>query len=183
MKEHMKVITFALLMRVFFAGALAAQTDPEPPKFTIVISTKTPAVSLGSNIVIKIKTINISGELIPIEFGRHGNMPDGFHYDIRNEQGITVKKTVYNDIRPSRPPGATLSGELAPGKSKEDVAMISDVYSFNCPGKYTIRAWMPATRGTSEKPDLNRVYSNTITITVLPVDSNPSADKPPPAQQ
>lgn len=52
-------------------------------------------------------------------------------------------------------------------------SMISDDYNSDHPGKYSIRVWKPATRGTPEKPELNRVYSNTITITVLPANSKP----------
>lgn len=167
MTKSMKVLTFAFLAPVLFAGALAAQTKPENPKFTIVVGAEKPAVPLGSNIVIVITTTNISEELIPMEFGGHGNIPDGFHYDVRDEQGAELAKTVYNDIRPSRPPGSRRSGELAPGKSKEDRAMISDDYPFDHPGKYSIRVWLPATTATSDKSESNRVYSNTITITIL----------------
>ncbi len=59
---------------------------------------------------------------------------------------------------------------------------ISDEYNFDHPGKYTIRVWKPATMGTPEKPELNRIYSNTITVTVLPADVKPATDQPP-AQQ
>jgi hypothetical protein len=44
---------------------------------------------------------------------------------------------------------------------------ISDEYNFDHPCKYTIRVWKPATMGAPEKPELNRIYSNTITITVV----------------
>jgi hypothetical protein len=163
----MKVITFAFLATAVSAGILVAQSNPENQKFTIVISADKPEVPLGSNIVVSIKTTNISDELIPMEFGGYRNMPDGFHYDIRDEQGAKLAKTVYNDIRPSKPSGSTRSGQLAPGKSKEDISMISDDYPFDRPGKYTIRVWMPATKGTFEKPESGRVYSNTISITVV----------------
>ncbi|MGB9408824.1 MAG: hypothetical protein WCA89_14905 [Terracidiphilus sp.] len=166
MKKTMKVLALAFLPQILFAGALAAQSNPETAKFTIVISAEKPEVILGTNVIIWMTTTNISDELIPMEFGGHGNMPDGFHYDIRDEQGVEVAKAVYNDIRPSRPPGSRRSGQLAPGKSKKDRAIISDDYSFDRPGKYTIRIWMPATRGTPEKPESGRVYSNTITITI-----------------
>jgi len=44
---------------------------------------------------------------------------------------------------------------------------ISDDYAFDHPGNYTIRIWGPATKGSPGKPELNRIYSNTIKITVL----------------
>jgi hypothetical protein len=54
---------------------------------------------------------------------------------------------------------------------------ISDDYNFDHPGKYTIRVWKPATKGTPEKPELNRVYSNTITITVVAPETPADAPK------
>jgi hypothetical protein len=167
MTISMKVLALAFFSPVLFTVALAAQANPETAKFTIVISAEKPEVTPGTNVIIWMTTTNISDELIPLEFGGHGNMPDGFHYDIRNEQGGEVAKAVYNDIRPSRPSGSRRSGQLAPGKSKKDRAIISDGYSFDHPGKYTIRVWIPATRDTPEKPESGRVYSNTITITIV----------------
>lgn len=175
MKKAAKVLTCMLLVLGLPAGVLNAQTNREQSKFTLVISTEKPQVVLGSNIVITIKTTNISDELIPMELGWHGNLPDGVHYDIRDEQGNKIEKTVYHDIRPTMLPGTPISGKLAPGESMKRTATISEIYSLDPPGKYTIRVWRPATWGTPGKPDLNRVYSNTITITVLPSGRTSSA--------
>jgi hypothetical protein len=182
MTKSMKVMTLAFLAQVLFAGLLFAQTNPEKPKFTIIIRAGNPEVISGSNVEIWIKTTNISEELIPMQFGEHGNLPDGFRYDIRDEQGAEVAKTVFNDIRPSRGPGSHRPGQLAPGESTEARALISDVYPLDRPGKYTIRAWMRAV-DVLDDSESNRVYSNTITITVLPAGSKPATDESQPTQQ
>jgi len=148
MTKLLDVLAFAFLGPAVFAGVLAAQTNPEPLKFTIAISAVKAEIASGADVEIVITRTNTSERPIRMEFGRHGNMPDGFQYDIRDEQGAELAKTVYRDIRPSRPDGSTRSGELAPGKSTETRATISDVYPFDRPGRYTIRAWMPATKAT-----------------------------------
>jgi len=136
MTKFTRVLTFALLAPTLFASTLAAQTEPEPPKFTIVISTEKPEVLLGSSVVIAITITNVSQREIGIGCGHHGNMPDGYQYDLRDEQGIVVPKVVYQDpLRPIRPPGNPMPGGcgIKPGKRMEERATISDEYQFGHP--------------------------------------------------
>jgi hypothetical protein len=176
MTKFIRVLTFALLAPVVSADVLVAQTAPENPKFTLRISTDKPEVTLGSDITIAIKIMNISDAPLTSSFGYHGRMPDGYQFDMRDEQGTAVARfgPRYKQLPdgfmfrlPDRPAGSMRWGEIDPGKSVEVHATISDDYNFDHSGKYTIRVWKPATRGTPEKPELNRIYSNTITITVV----------------
>jgi hypothetical protein len=192
MTKFIKVLAIAVLAPVVSAIVLAAQTAPESSKFTLVISTDKPEVTLGSDIAIAIKITNISDAPLTFSFGYHGRMPDDYQFDMRDEQGTTVARfgPRYKQLPdgfmfrlPDRPAGSMRWGEIDPGKSVEVHATISDDYNFDHPGKYTIRIWKPATMGTPEKPELNRIYSNSITVTVLPADSSTPADEPPPAQQ
>jgi len=177
MTRFMKALAFALLAPILSSSILSAQTNPEPPKFTILIRADKPEVTLGSDIAIAIKITNISAESLTFSFGYHGRMPDSYQFDMQDEQGVTVAKfgPRYRQLPngnmfrlPDRPAGSMRWGGIEPGKSVEEHATISDDYNFDHPGKYTIRVWEPATKGTPEKPELNRVYSNTITVTVLP---------------
>jgi len=180
MTKYMNVLAFVLMAPFVFASALAAQTNPEPPKFTLVISADKPEVTLSSDIAIAITITNISAESLTFSFGYHGRMPDGYQFDIQDEQGVTVSKfgPRYRQLPngnmfrlPDRPAGSMRWGGIEPGKSVKVHATISDDYNFDHPGKYTIRVWKPAAKGTPEKPELNRVSSNTITITVLAAGS------------
>ncbi len=175
----MKVLIFALLAPVVSVSMLAAQTNPVSPKFTLVIGADKSEVALGSDIAITITITNISEEPLTFSFGYSGRMPDGYQFDIRDEQGATVSRFGPRYRRlpngnmfrlPDRAAGSVRQGAVNPGKSVEEHATISDDYNFDHPGKYTIRVWKPATMGTPEKPELDRVYSNTITVTVLPAD-------------
>ena len=188
MKKSMKVLSFAFLAPVLIAGALAAQTNPEPAKFTIVISAEKPEVILGADIVIAITITNISEEGISIGCGYHGSVQSGYQYDMRDEQGTIVARfgPRYRQLPngnmfrlPDRPPGNPMPGGcgIKPGGFMHVYSTISDDYNFDHPGKYTIRVWKPATKGTPEKPELNRVYSNTITITVVAPETPADAPK------
>jgi hypothetical protein len=174
MTKYMNVLALALMAPFVFAAALAAQTNPEPPKFTLVVNAEKPDVPLGADIVITITITNISEEGISIGCGYHGNVQEGYQYEIRDEQGIEVPKIVNKDsFRPTRSPGNPRPGGcgIKPGGFMKVYSTISEDYNFDHPGKYTIRVWKPATKGTPEKPELNRVSSNTITITVLAAGS------------
>jgi hypothetical protein len=156
-------------------NVIFAQTIPENTKFKLVISSDKPEVTLGSDIRIEITIMNISEETLEFSFTHSGNMPSGFEYDIRDEQDAVVTKFGKryshfpngDTMEIPKPPGSMRWGVIKPGNSVMTSATISDDYNFDHPGKYTIRVWKPATKGTPEKPELNRVYSNTITITVV----------------
>jgi hypothetical protein len=174
MKTTMKSLMLAFFMPNLFVLSLAAQANQEP-KFTVTIRAENQEVIAGSNVDIWIKTTNVSNEVIRVQFGEHGNLPDGFRYDIRDDQGAEVAKTVFHDIRPSRGPGSNRPGYLLPGSSKEARARISDIYPLDRPGKYTIRVWIRAV-DVLDDSESNRIYSNTITVTVLPADSKSPVD-------
>lgn len=180
MMKYMKVIKFMLLMPVLFAGALAAQPNPEKPKFTISIRAENPEVISGSQFGISITIKNISDESLPFRFASHGDVSDGDRYDVRDEKGASVAKYGRRTVKlpngetwhiPAPPVGASGAGWIRPGESVEEGSMISEDYNFDHPGKYTIQvsrkeSWM-------QSP----IYSNTITITVLPAGSTPSAQQ------
>jgi len=174
----MKVLTLVFLAQILFAGALVAQSSPEAAKFTIVISADKPEVTLGADITIAITITNISEEEIVIACGNRGRVPDGYQFEMRDEQGTAVarfgpryRKMPDGSIfrLPDSYPGNVMLGGcgIKPGGFMKVDSTISNEYNFDHPGKYTIRVWKPATMGTPEKPELNRIYSNTITITVV----------------
>lgn len=178
MKKFMKVLVLALLVLVVSVCVLNAQTNPEPPKFTIVISADKPEVTLGADITIAITITNISEEEIGIACGNWGRVQAGYQYDMQDEQDAAVARfgPRYRKMPdgfmfrlPDRDPGSIMPGGcgIKPGGFMKVDSTISDEYNFGHPGKYTIRVWKPAKKGTPEKPELNRVYSNTITITVV----------------
>ncbi len=186
MRKFMNLIIFALLSPILIANILVAQTRTESPKLTIVVSADKSEIPLDSEIEISITITNSSEEPLTLSFGHHGRMPDGYQFDLQDDQGKVVARfgPRYKQLSngnmfrlPDRPAGSMRWGELKPGKSMVDHATISDDYKFDHPGKYTIQvsrkeSWMSSP-----------ICSNIITITVLPKGSKSSSDEPTPAQQ
>ena len=168
--KSVKLLAPALLVLVVFAGALAAQTNPEQPRFSVTIKALKSEVTLGSDIDIAITTTNLTDETLIFQFGRHGNVADGFEYDVRDEQGAPVAKHEEHRTKhlangeiwhiPS-PTGRSMLGRIRPGESSGRYSTISDIYKFDHPGKYTIQV------SQKESGSLVPIYSNTITVTVV----------------
>jgi hypothetical protein len=178
MMKSMKMVVFSLLGFVVFCGTLNAQTNPENPKFSLTIKTFKPEVTLGSAIDIAVTTTNISDETLIFQFGNHGNVAVAYQYDVRDEKGAPVAKYGQRYLHfpngetvpyPSLP-GRSMLGGIRPGESTEEGSMVSDIYNFDHPGKYTIQV----SRKESWSP--SPVYSNIITIIV--VAPQPTSDTP-----
>jgi hypothetical protein len=179
MTKIMKVLVLAMLISVLNKYAITAQTNSERAKFTLNISALSTEVALGTDVDIEIKLTNTSEAPLTFEFGHHGGLPDGYQYEVRDEQGAIATKVGKRYVHssngdsiqlPNILPGSISKGGVQPGKSQLCSARISEVYQFDHPGKYTIQV----SRKESWSPD--PVYSNTITITVLPADE-PSTTK------
>jgi hypothetical protein len=164
-----------------FSNVLIAQTIPDNPKLSLTIKALNSEVAQGSEFGIAITITNTSEESITLDFGHYGGMPRGYDFDIRDEQGKPVARygKRYRQLPngntlqyPSELPGSFRDGGIQPGKSIEQGAMLSEVYQFDHPGKYTIQA-------SRKVPGVSVVYSNTITITVLPAESKSPEDQPP----
>jgi hypothetical protein len=177
-----KMLVYMLLGSCELGGALSAQTNPDA-KFTLVLRAIDPVVTLGSNVTLEIKITNTSEETLVMLFGNHGGMPDGYKWEVRDDQGtpVSVVKKRTSILPngqtwyiPNRGPGSSLMGRLDPGKSILQGAILDSTSEFDHPGRYTIRTWRPTKPGTgaTEIPESERVYS--ITITLLPAkDSTP----------
>ena len=181
MMKFVKVSGFALLVFALSASEIAAQSNPEKPKFSLTIKAQRSEVAVGSDIQIEITITNTSDDPLIFASGRHGNLPDGYEYDVHDEQGTMAVKFGKRYVQlpdgnilqlPSRPAGShSLGGQgIQPGKSIDELATISDVYQLNHPGKYTIQV-------SRKEPWSPTIYSNTITISVMAAEPEAEAPK------
>lgn len=60
MKKFMKNLAFVLLALSVITNVLAAQTNPEKPKFALVINAVKPEVAIGSEMLCRIKVYGLS---------------------------------------------------------------------------------------------------------------------------
>jgi hypothetical protein len=180
MTKFTRALGVTLLVSIVIANAANAQKSPDDPKFSITIEALQPEVALGSDVEIGIKVANISDDSLTFAYGHHGRLPDGFQFDVRDEQGAMVPKFARSNMPaddatlqlPARPAGSAIPGgiEIEPGKSIQTRAAINDLYRFDRPGKYTIKVSLK----TPWSPTIN---SNVITITVAERDGKADAPK------
>jgi hypothetical protein len=179
-------LVFGLSVLLMQVQVLRAQESQGRPAVTIAIMAVNPVAVLGTDVTISIKMTNISDENIVFIGGYRGSLPDGYGYEIRNEQGGLVQRfgpryvTMPNGEQfrlPTRSPGTTRWGNVLPGGSTETRATLSDDFNFESPGTYTIRVWSVPVLNIPEGMDPNaqgvgKAYSNTVTIKLLPPDSS-----------
>ena len=173
-RQPLVAVISILLTQVPF---VRAQKSQGKQALVITISADHPVSVLGSDVSIEIKMTNISNRRVVFSASYHGNMPEGYGYEIRNEQGGFVQHfgpryRVMPDgekIRlPDTLPGNRLRGELQPGENTETTAVLSDDFDFDRPGTYTIRVWKSPIGADPNAQSTGRVYSNTIAVKLLP---------------
>jgi hypothetical protein len=179
-------LVFGLSVLLMPIPILCAQESQEQPAVAITITAVNPVAVLGSDVTIVIKTTNTSNKYVVYNASFHGNVSEGYGYEIRDEQGGLVQRfgpryiTMPNGEQfrlPTTPPGSMRQGGLRPGGSTETRATLSDDFNFDHPGTYTIRVWSVPVSSVPEDMGSNvqgvgKVYSNTVTIKLLPPEGS-----------
>ncbi len=169
-----------ILLGLFMLGvtSIAYSQAPQQP-FTITISADKPQVKAGDDVYLNVTMTNASDHDEDCTRNWSNALDRNYNYDVNDEYGQVPK------IEKKYHGGSRLSPcIIKPGETAKSGGLISVLYDFSRPGKYTIQVsraiWgddqRPEPSGTvqTSQPD---VRSNIITITVLP------ADEPPPAKQ
>lgn len=161
MLKPAKVLAFTFLAPVVFAALLSAQTNPEEPKFSLAITQK---AALGSDILIGINITNISKKPIVITYGRPGDLPEDYEYDVRDERGIALAalpdaRHIYETSKPEQ-------AEMKPGQSMDTTVEISDYFLFDHSGNYTIQI-------SREEPGMPKVDSNILAVHLIDAPQGP----------
>ena len=179
-------LIFGLLALLVPIPVLRAQESQEKPEVAIAITAVNPTAVLGADVTIVIKMTNVSNENLAFIGGYHGSVPDGYGYEIQNEQGGLVQRfgprsaMMPNGQKfwvPTTPAGSKRWGEIVPGQSTETRATLNYEYNFDHPGTYTIRVCSVPVLRTPEEMDpsargVGKVCSNTVTIKLLPSDGS-----------
>jgi len=163
------------------ASIAYSQTSQQP--FTITISAEKNQVKSGDEVGIDIVMTNTSNHDIDCASYGSNALDRNYRYEVFDEQGPVPKiKRKYPEI------GET--GSLSPctikpgGSAHADGGLISILYDFSRPGKYTIQVsrpvWgddqRPGTAGTVQNNQAD-VKSNIITITVVGPEVSPAEPK------
>jgi hypothetical protein len=152
------------------AGNSQAQAAKSTDLYSITISTQHSTVKVGSPIVLRIITKNVSDHVINriLISGSGTEKLSKFRIDLRDESGNLVKETPYgrtvHGTVPDRPHGGSMIiGEepLDPGQTLDQELDLSKEYDLSRPGTYTVRL----RRLDFHVKDIN---SNAVSITVTP---------------
>jgi hypothetical protein len=161
-------LRIVLLGIVVSAVAALSLSQGSEAKFTLAISAPE-SVILDSAFYVEIRIMNTSQDVLSLNTSYHGNLPDGYTYIVRNEKGDLILGSPCSMQEPEgaalKPPctapGSFRTGSLRPGEAWTTAARLSDKYSFDRPGRYTIQVGR-------QEPGMPLVYSNILTLAVLP---------------
>jgi hypothetical protein len=164
----MRILIGLLMLGV--TSIACSQTSQQP--FTITVSTNTLVVKSGDNVSIEVVMSNISDHAVDCTIDARNVLDRNYRYDVLDEGGQPVPKIKrrYPDIGES---GSIRPCIIKPGEtSLPSGGLISILYDFRRPGKYTIQV----SRGVPPDPD-NLVKSNIVTITVVGPEAPPAEPK------
>jgi hypothetical protein len=155
-------VFYCLLLSV---GLVLCQQSNDSP-FKIAITTESPTVVAGSDVLIKVSLTNTSnqdvyeGALYMDGIG----LDSTFRFEVRDEDGEIVPKRTYphEELRT----GSVKFRTISAGETYTQEQAVSALYDMRKPGKYTIQVWR-------RNPDYD-IKSNAVTITVTPEDKVPA---------
>ncbi len=146
-----------------------SQASQQP--FVIRIHANQPQVQAGDPVDINLTMSNFSDHLIDCtaRYRDSRTIDMNYQYDVLDEDGLPAPKIE------SKAPSATVPCTLKPMNSRYFGALLSELYDFSVPGKYSIQVSRPVW-GDDQRPGTGRavqddqavVKSNTIVVTVLP---------------
>jgi hypothetical protein len=157
----------AIIFLALSLGATYLSSQDSPPKLSLVISAPQ-SVAIDSTLSIEISIRNVSADTLDLTFGRHGNLPDGYKYIVRDEKGNLIPEDPFcsrpipdGTLRlPCRAPGSIRRGGLRPAETSTTAAQLTDLYRFSRPGRYTIQV-------SRQPAGMPIVYSNVLSLAVL----------------
>jgi hypothetical protein len=161
----LRVVVFGILV----SGApLMSLPQGSTPSFTLTISAPESVIA-NSAINIEMKITNTSEAALTLNTSYYGNLPVGYNYIVRSQKGDLISSSPCFlqgakgvDLKlPCGAVGSARTGYLRPGETWATMARLTEKYSFDRPGRYTIQV-------SRQEPGMPIVYSNILTLVVLP---------------
>jgi len=168
---------------LFFLGSFSisalGQTPKPKPEFTLFVESNSSIVEAGQPVVVVVSRKNITEKTI--EDGRTTNPMEYITFEILRD-GIPVDEKEVLQRMLGKIPGeertlvsSSFVSNLKPGESSHDTAELSFYYDMSKPGIYSITASQETHPAFPDKSVT--VKSNTMSITILPVDEKPAAQR------
>jgi hypothetical protein len=155
--------------------AMCASAQSTNPAFTLQLSTKTNEVRANDVVRIEIIQTNVSNHRVSCTYSGGNNVNGLYRYEVTDEDGNPAEKVVWS--KPVPPPVRYMDCDIDPGESNTNPIRLSNVFKFDRPGKYTVRVWRDDPDSKDGDGNPTKVYSNTITITIVPPATEADAPK------
>ena len=168
--ESMRKSYAFLFICTVFALNVFALCHAEDLPFTLTIRANKPVEFAGSQIFVWVIQTNISTHVVDCTAAHMDSTDVSYHYDAWDENAKPVNKIDYGIPYVSGVHSSSHGDicNLEPGKSFEKELIVSFLYDFSKPGKYSIQLSRRALVDSNGYRVGEWVKSNTITITVLP---------------
>jgi len=164
----------AILAAVAFM-AMCASAQSSNPSFTLKLENSKIKVQASNVVWIEIIQTNVSNHRISCTYSGGNNVNGLYQYEVTDEDGNPEEKVVWS--KPVPPPVRYMDCDIDPGESSTDPICLSNVFRFDKPGKYTVQVWRPDPDTKDSDGNPTKVYSNTITITIVPPATEADAPK------
>ena len=175
MRNIKRFFKMAIPAAVVFT-ALCASAQSTNPAFTLQLGNSKIKVQASNVVWIEIVQTNVSNHRISCTYTGGNAVNRQYQYEVTDEDGNPAEKVMQSTHVP--PPGDYMQCELDPGESNTNTICLSNVFKFDRPGKYTVRVWRPDDPDTKDSDgNPTKVYSNTITITIVPPATEADAPK------
>jgi hypothetical protein len=149
------------------ASIAYSQAAKQP--FTITVSADKPHVNVGDGVLLNIVMTNTSDQEVDCTRNWSNALDRNYKYEVLDEYGQPMPQIVRNHPAPFRLSPCVIK----PGETAKSGGLISILYDFSRPGKYTIQV----SRGIQDDPSDELVKSNIITITVVAPEPEAAAPK------
>jgi hypothetical protein len=140
----MRVLLGILMLGL--TGVSYPQTSKQP--FTITISTDKPEVKSGDGVYIDVVMKNTSDHDVDCAINGQNALDRNYQYEVLDDDGKALPKIV----RSHHVPGNLFPCIIKPGETSSSGGLISILYDFTRPGKYTIQVSRPVW-GDDQRPE------------------------------
>lgn len=161
MQMMRKPVTRGVPLVLFCLAVGVAAAQSVHPSFNLKLSPGKPEFRVGEDVYIEIIQNSLTNQEIDCSYVGGGGVNYRYFYNVSDENGHDAER-----VARLVPPLADYHGcGIKPGESSKNTIVLSAVYKFDRPGRYTVQVWRWDTVEGENGDDL-KVWSNSIEIRI-----------------
>lgn len=159
-----KILQILLCICVFALVTDCSFAQKKSPSISLTLASEKYEFSAGAEIVIGLKTTNLTKKLISFKGSNTGNVDSTMLYEVFDEGGNPLAKKTHPHMELDA--SSPVEFSINPGDTDDSYVTISDMFPFNLPGTYVVRLSRYDPVLTDRDGNKVIVTSNPITITI-----------------